>query len=173
MRLDECEALRAYTFANIDAVVAKVNAILAEVDAKLEALRARPGIAPSVHILSSTTTWMLSTTAAGSMLRIEEVCTRQDAHLEAFMADFRSFADDLDQRQPSKHASFALLDDDDNNDKDNAIHIILLIDDTDVELEDIAIILTPPQPLPYTGDCGCALPGGGMSAVVSQDAVGF
>ncbi len=82
---------------------------------------------------------MLSTTAAGSMLRIEEVCTRQDAHLEAFMADFRSFADDLDQRQPSKHASFALLDDDDNNDKDNAIHIILLIDDTDVELEDIAI----------------------------------
>ena len=89
------------------------------------------------------------------------------------MADFRSFADDLDQRQPSTHASFASLDDDDNNDKDKAIHIILLIDDADVELEDIAIVLAPPQPLPYTGDCGCALPGGGMPAVVSQHAVGF
>ena len=41
-RLDDCEALWASTFADIDAVVAKVNATLAEVDAKLEALRARP-----------------------------------------------------------------------------------------------------------------------------------
>jgi len=38
MHLDECEALWASTFADIDAVVAKVNTILAEVDAKLEAL---------------------------------------------------------------------------------------------------------------------------------------
>ena len=37
-RLDDCEALWASTFADIDAVVAKVNTILAEVDAKLEAL---------------------------------------------------------------------------------------------------------------------------------------
>jgi hypothetical protein len=42
MRLDDCEALWASTFADIGAVVAKVNATLAEVDAKLEALRARP-----------------------------------------------------------------------------------------------------------------------------------
>jgi len=67
------------------------------------------------------------------------------------MADFRSFADDLDQHQPSMHASFASLNDNDNNDKDEAILIVLLIDDADVELEDIAVVLAPPLPLPYTG----------------------
>ena len=121
-------------------------------DAKLEALRARLVIALSVHIPSTTTTWMSSPTAAGStMLRIEEVCARQDAHLEALMADFRSFADDLNQRQPLTHASFTSLDDDDDNAKDEAIHIILSIDNADVEFEDIAVVLPPPPPLPYTG----------------------
>ena len=166
-RLDECEArlaaseaLLASTFANIAATSAKtnarlaeddaklrqINARLAEDDAKLEALRARLGMAPSVHIPSTTTTWMSSPTAAGStMLRIEEVCARQDAHLEALMADFRSFADDLDQRQPSTHASIASLDDDDDDEKDEAIHFVMSIDDDDdVEFE------VPPPPLPCT-----------------------
>ena len=67
------------------------------------------------------------------------------------MADFRSFADDLDQRQPSTPASFASIGDDNDNDKDKAIHIVLSIDDADIEFEDIAIVLAPPPPLPYTG----------------------
>jgi hypothetical protein len=111
-------------------------------------------------------------TVAGSTLRIKEVCAHQDAHLEALMADFRSFADDLDQRQPSTHASFALLDDDDDDDKDEAIHIVLSIDDTDVEFKDITVVLPPPSATSLYG-CGCALPGGGKSAVDSQHAVGF
>ena len=60
----------------------------------------------------------LSDNVATATLRIEEVCARQDAHLEAFMADFRSIADDLDQRQLSTSASFASIDDDDDDDKD-------------------------------------------------------
>ena len=56
------------------------------------------------------------------MLRNEEVCARQNAPLEA---DFRSFANELDQRQPSTHAPFALLHDDDNDDMDEAIHIVV------------------------------------------------
>ena len=69
------------------------------------------------------------------------------------MADFRSFADDLDQHQPSMHASFASLDDNDNDDKDEdeAIHIVLSINNADVELKDVAVVLAPPPPLPYTG----------------------
>ena len=67
------------------------------------------------------------------------------------MADFRSIADDLDQRQLSTSASFASIDDDDDDDKDEDICIILSIGDADVEFEDITIILTPPPPLPYTG----------------------
>ena len=160
--LDECEALRllSYFEAKVNAtfakVEAKINATFAKVDAKLEhfatleALRARPGIASSVHIPSSTTTWMSSPTAAGSTLWIEEVCAHQDAHFEAFMADFRSFADDLDQRQPSTYAFFASPDEDDDNDKDEVIHIVRSIDGANIELEDITIILAPPLPLPYT-----------------------
>ena len=93
----------------------------------------------------------LSDTVANATLRIEEVCARQNAHLEAFMGDFRSFADDFDQRQPLTRASFASIDDDDDNDKDEAIHIVLLIDDTNIKFADIAIVPAPPPPLPYTG----------------------
>ncbi len=68
------------------------------------------------------------------------------------MADFRSSADDLDQRQPLSHASFASLDDDDNDlEKDEAIPIAPSIDDANVELENIAVVHAPPPPLPYTG----------------------
>ena len=142
--------------------LAERQARLAEDDAKLEALQARLGMAPSVHIPSTTTTWMSSPTAAGSTtLQIEEVCARQDAHLEALMADFRSFADDLDQRQPSTHASIASLDDDDDDEKDEAIHFVMSIDDDDdVEFE------APPPPLPCTdtvfpflgGECPLSTP---------------
>ena len=91
-------------------------------------------------------------TAAGSMLRIEVVCARQDTHFEASLVDFQSFADNLNLRQPSTHASFALLDDDDNDhDKDKAIPIVRSIDNADVEFEDIAVVLAPPPPLPYMG----------------------
>ena len=76
---------------------------------------------------------------------------RQDALLEALMGDFRSFADDLVQRQPSAHAACALIDDDDDDDKDVAIHIVPWIADADVEFEDIAVVLAPPPPLLYTG----------------------
>jgi hypothetical protein len=124
----------------------------------LKALQARPGIVPSVQIPSSTMTWMSLPTAAGlsdnvatATLRIKEVCARQDAHLEAFMADFRSIADDLDQRQSSTSASFASINDDVDDDEDEDIHIVLSIDDADVEFEDIAVVLAPPPPLPYTG----------------------
>ena len=129
-----------------NAKVRHLLARLAEEDVKLEALQARLGMAPSVHIPSTTTTWMSSPTAAGSTtLQLEEVCARQDAHLEALMADFRSFADDLDQRQPSTHASIASLDDDDDDEKDEAIHFVMSIDDDDdVEFE------VPPPPLPCT-----------------------
>ena len=66
--------------------------------------------------------------------------------------DFRLFADNLDLRQPLTHASFALLDDDDDNhDKDRAIPIIRSIDNADFEFEDITVVLAPPPPLPYTG----------------------
>jgi hypothetical protein len=168
-RLDDCDDLLASALAShfdrqdakMNALMVKINALIARQDASLErsatlkALRARPGIAPSVHIPSSTTTWMSSPTAAGSTLRIEEVCTQQDAHLEASLADFRLFADDLDLRQPSTHASFASLDDnDDDHDKDKAITdkaipIVRSIDDADVEFEDIAVVLASPPPLPY------------------------
>ncbi len=68
------------------------------------------------------------------------------------MADFRSSADNLDQRQPSLHASFASLDDnDDDLEKDEAIPIAPSIDDANVKFEDIAIVQAPPPPLPYTG----------------------
>ena len=105
-------------------------------------------------------------------LRIEEVCTCQDTHLEAFMADFGSFSDDLDQCQPSTSTSFASIDDDVNDDKDEDIHIVLLIHNADVEFKDIAVILAPPSAAFLYG-CGCTLPGGGMSAVASQPAVGI
>ena len=183
-RLDNCDALLAsaldsYFDAKTNAIVAKINAMIARVDtslersATLEALRARPGIAPSVHIPSSTTTWMSLPTAAGSTLRIEEVCAQQDAHLEASLADFRSFTDDLDLRQPSTHASLASLsDNDDDHDKDKATPIVRLIDDADVEFEDIVVVLAPPPPLPYM-DAVVPFLGGGMSNVVSQHAFGF
>jgi hypothetical protein len=147
-RFDAFEAKLDARFGNFEA---KVATTFAKVDAELEAphLLARTGIAPSVHIPSSTTTWMSSPTAAGSTLRIEEVCTRQDAPLEA---DFRSFADELDQRQPSTHAPFALLDDNDDDDMDEPIHIVRSIDDADVDFEDIFdFVLVPPPPLPYAG----------------------
>ena len=183
-RLDDCgsllaSALDSYFDAKTNAIVAKINAMIARVDASLErsatleALRARPGIAPSVHIPSSTTTWMSLPTAAGSTLRIEEVCAQQDAHLEASLADFRSFTDDLDLRQPSTHASLASLsDNDDDHDKDKATPIVRLIDDADVEFEDIVVVLAPPPPLPYM-DAVVPFLGGGMSNVVSQHAFGF
>ena len=91
---------------------------------------------------------MSSLTAAGSTLWIKEVCDCQDAHLEALIADFWSFADDLDQCRPSTHASFASLDDNDNDDKDEAINIVLSIDDADVEFEDIAVVLPPLRQFP-------------------------
>ncbi len=66
--------------------------------------------------------------------------------------DFRLFADDLNLRQPLTHASFASLDDDyDDHDKDEAIPIVRLIDNADVKFVDIAVVLAPPLPLPYTG----------------------
>ena len=158
-RLDKCEALWASTFAETEATVAKIKATLAEVEASiLEALRARPGIALSVHIPLSTMIWMSSPAAAGlsnnvatATLQIKEVCSRQDAHLEAFMADFLSFADNLDHRQPSMPASIALIDDDDDDDKDEAIYIALSIDNANVKFKDIAVVLAPPPPLPYEG----------------------
>ena len=113
------------------------------------------GIAPSVQIPLSTTTWMSLPTAAGlsdnvatATLRIEEVCARQDAHLEAFMAGFRSFTDNLDQRQPLTSAPFASIDANVDDDKDEDI---LSIDDADVDFEDIVVVLAPPPQLPYTG----------------------
>jgi len=147
-RFDAFEAKLDACFGNFEA---KVNTTFAKVDAKLKAphLLARTGIAPSIHIPSSTTTWMSSPTAAGSTLRIEEVFARQDAPLEA---DFRSFADELDQRQPSTHEPFASLEDDDDDDMDEAIHIVRSIDDADVDFEDIVdFVLVPPPPLPYAG----------------------
>jgi hypothetical protein len=44
-----------------------------------------------------------------------------------------------------------LIDGDGNDDKDEAIHIVLSIDNADVEFEDIAVVLAPPPPLLYTG----------------------
>ena len=139
-------------------------------------ITSRLGIAPSIQIPLSTTTWMSLPTAAGlsnnvaiATLRIEEVCTRQDAHLEAFMVDFWSFADNLDQRQPLTSAYFASIDDNVDNDKDEDI---LTIDNADVKFEDIAVVLSPPSFTSLYG-CGCTLLGGGMSAVASQPAVGF
>ena len=140
--------------------MAKINANLAKVEAKtlealhiLETLLARPGIVLSIQIPSSTTMWMPLPTAAGSnaTLRTQELCACQGAHLEAFVADFWLFVDNLDQRQPSTHTSFASIDDDEDDDKDEAIHIVLSINDADVEFEDTAVFLAPPLPLPYTG----------------------
>jgi hypothetical protein len=117
-------------FADLEA---KLNARFDAFEAKLEARMSWP-------------------TATGSTLRIEAVCAHQVAHLEASMADFRSFADDLDQRQPSTHASFASLDEEDDDlEKDKAIPIAPSIDDANVEFEDIAVVHAPPPPLPYTG----------------------
>ena len=48
-------------------------------------------------------------------------------------------------------ASFALIDEDNDDDKDKAIHIVLLIDDDDIEFKDIVGVLVPPPPLPYMG----------------------
>ena len=76
------------------------------------------------------------------------------------MADFGSFSDDLDQCQPSTSTSFASIDDDVNDDKDEDIHIVLLIHNADVEFKDIAVILAPPSAAFLYG-CGCTLPGGG------------
>ena len=67
------------------------------------------------------------------------------------MADFWSFADNLDQRQPSTHVSFASINDDEDDDKDEAIHIVLSINNADIKFKDIAVVLAPPPPLPYTG----------------------
>ena len=86
--------------------------------------------------------------------------------MEALIADFWSFADDLDQRQPSTHASFASLDDNDNDDKDEAINIVLSIDAADVEFEDIAVVLPPLCQFPmrvrlcpsWGGNVHCRLP---------------
>ena len=164
---DAFEAKLDARFGNFEA---KVTTTFAKADAELGAphLLARTGIAPSVRIPSTTTTWMSSPTAAGSTtLQLEEVCARQDAHLEALMADFRSFADDLDQRQPSTHASIASLDDDDDDEKDEAIHFVMSIDDDD----DVEFEVPPPATSLY--GYSCALPGGGTSAVDSQHAVGF
>ena len=106
----------------------------------LKALRAWPGIPPSIQIPSSTTTWMsFSDNVDTAMLQIKEVCARQDAHLEAFMADFRSITDDLDQFQLSTSASFASIDDDDDDDNDEDIHIVLSIDNANVKFKDIAV----------------------------------
>ena len=108
------------------------------------------------------------------MLRIKEVCAQQDAHFEASLADFRSFADDLNLRQLSMHASFASLDvDDDDHDKYKAIPIVRLTDDTDVEFEDIAVVVLAPLCHSPIRVRSCPSWGGGMSAVVSQHAVGF
>ena len=147
-RFDAFEVKLDARFGNLEA---KVNTTFAKVDTELEAphLLARTGITPSVHIPSSTTTWMSSPTAAGSTLWIEEVCTRQDAPLEA---DFQSFPDKLDQRQPSTHTPFASLDNNDDDDMDEAIHIVRSIDDANVDFEDIFdFVLVPPPPLPYAG----------------------
>ena len=57
--------------------------------------------------MSSLTAAGLSDKVANATLRIEEACAHQDAQLEALMVGFRLFAADLDQRQPSMHASFA------------------------------------------------------------------
>ena len=74
---------------------------------------------------------------------------RQDAPLKA---DFRSFADELDQRQPSTHAPFASLNDNYDDDIDEAIHIVRSIDDADVDFEDtFDFVLVPPPPPPYAG----------------------
>ena len=155
-RLDECDDLRA-EFGAIYLAAANLKATMAKVTIILEALRARPRIAPSIQIPSSTMTRMSSPTAAGlsdnvanATLWIEEVSARQDAHLEAFIADFRYFADDLDQP-----ASFASIDDDNDDDKDEAIHIVLSIDDADIKFEDIAIILTVPF---LGGECPLSTP---------------
>ena len=67
------------------------------------------------------------------------------------MADFWSIADNLDQCQPLMSMSFASIDDNDNDVKDEDTHIVLSIDNTNVEFEDIAVILAPPPPLLYTG----------------------
>ncbi len=106
-------------------------------------------------------------TAAGSadivataMLRIKEVCARHDAHAETFMADFRSFADNLDHCQPPTPASFALINDDEDNEEDKAIHIFLSIDDADEKIKDIAAVLAPSPPLPHVGAV-CPSWGGG------------
>ena len=64
------------------------------------------------------------------------------------MVDFWSIADNLDQCQPTTSASFALINDDDNDDKDADIHIILSINNADVDFEDIAIVLTPLRHFP-------------------------
>ena len=82
------------------------------------------------------------------------------------MADFWSFADDLNQCQPSTHASFASLNDDDNDDKDEAINIILSINHADVEFKDIAVVLPPLRQFPiwvrlcpsWGGNFRCRLP---------------
>ena len=80
------------------------------------------------------------------------------------MVGFRSFADDLDQRQPLTSASFASIDDNVDNDKDEDI---LLINDANVDFKDITVVLAPPPPLPYTGvvvswggNVRCHLPAG-------------
>jgi hypothetical protein len=184
-RLDECEARCASAFAKLEANVSKMEATVAKMKAALaevpfvaaanflEALRAWPGIVQSVKIPSSTTTRMSSPTAAGlsdtianATLQIKEVCTRQNAHLVAFMAYFRSFADNFNQQQPSTHASFALIDDDDNNDKDEAIHIVLSINNADVKLQTLLLSLPPLRHFPirvqlcssWGGNVRCRLP---------------
>jgi hypothetical protein len=159
------EASLAPTLAELEASVVKIEASLAEmqatISAKLAATKAplaRSGIATSIQISSSTTTTMSSPTAAGlannvatAKLWIKEVCARQDAHLKTSMADFWLFADNLDHRQPSTPMSFEPIDDDDNNNKDEAIHIILSIDNADDKITDIAVVLAPPLPLPCAG----------------------
>ena len=127
---------------------------------------------------SSTTMWMSLPAAAGlpdsvadTTIRIEEVCACQDALLEALMGDFRLFADDLVQRQLSTHAACASINDDDDNDKDVAIHIVPSIADADVKFKDIAVASPPLHPF----SIGVRLYPSwrGMSALDSQHAVGF
>ena len=84
------DAFEAKRDARLGTFEAKVTTTFAKVDAELGAphLLARTGIAPSVHIPSSTTMWMSSPTAAGSTLRIEEVCTRHGVPLAAAALQF-------------------------------------------------------------------------------------
>ena len=157
-RLDKLEASLAFIFTKMEATVAKIKASLVKMEANItKALQAWPGIAPSVQILLSPTTMVSLPTAAGSAdivatakLRIKEVCAGQDAHLEMSMVDFWSFAAGLNHCQTSMPVSFALLNDNED-DEDEGIHIVLSTNNADNKIKDIAVVLASPPPLPYAG----------------------